>query len=244
MFESEYRDRMDAIRPPNMQQMPWRTVMSPSGFTHTAWNACPLPLLLLVPGMLAHPVCSIPLPIPHFWDLTGQAWLQLTLALFLHTCPLELAVCPPCRLHGSWASQPGLRVGTVIMAVQLPVKANLSSSIFFLRCLISKSLSFSNLYNRPFSSTVSLSWSRSCSISSSSTLQGKGRITGAQASVAQVCCPWLGTGWWLELACIKQEWRIKGNLNEQIFSILFSKQWSRTHAHKWKERQALNAMVY
>lgn len=66
MFESEYRDRMDAISPPNMQQMPWRTVMSPSGFTHTAWNACPLPLLLPVPGMLAHPACSIPLPIPHF----------------------------------------------------------------------------------------------------------------------------------------------------------------------------------
>ena len=109
MFESEYRDRMDAISPPNMQQMPWRTVMSPSGFTHTAWNACPLPLLLPVPGMLAHPACSIPLPIPHFWDLTGQAWLQLTLALFLHTCPLELAVCPPCRLHGSWASRPRLK---------------------------------------------------------------------------------------------------------------------------------------
>lgn len=49
------------------------------------------------------------------------------------------------------------RAETVATAVELPVKANLSSSIFFLRCLISKSLSFSNLYNRPFSSTVSLS---------------------------------------------------------------------------------------
>lgn len=61
---------------------------------------------------------------------------------------------------------------------ELPVKANLSSSIFFLRCLISKSLSFSSLYNRPFSSTVSLSCSRRCVISSSSILQGKGRIIG------------------------------------------------------------------
>lgn len=95
--------------------------------------------------------------IPALWNL-------------LFVCPVGFMAAGPADLD--------FRVGTVITAVQLPVKANLSSSIFFLRCLISKSLSFSNLYNRPFSSTVSLSWSRSCSISSSSTLQGKGRITG------------------------------------------------------------------
>ena len=247
MFEPEHWDRMDAISPPNMQQMPWRTVTSPSGFTHTAWNACPLPLLFSCSRFLA---CWPTLPAPFLCpslisgtrvDKPDYSWplhSLFTLALWnwLFVCPVGSMAAGPADLD--------FRVGAVMIAVQLPVKANLSSSIFFLRCLISKSLSFSNLYNRPFSSTFSRSWSRSCSISSSSTLQGKGRITGAQASMAQVCCPWLGTGWWLELFCIKQEGEIKGNLNEQIFSILFSKQWSRTHAHKWKEQQALNAVVY
>ena len=119
-------------------------------------------------------------PPPSFLELVWTGRLDYSWPLHsLFTLALRnwLFVCPV----GSMAAGPAdldFRVGAVLIAVQLPVKANRSSSIFFLRCLISKSLSFSNLYNRPFSSTVSWSWSRSCSISSSSTLQGKGIITG------------------------------------------------------------------
>lgn len=206
------------------------TVMSPSGLTHTAWNACPLLLLLPALGMLAHPACSIPLPIPHFWDLSGQAWLQLTLALSLHTCLWNLLfVCPV----GSMAAGPAdldFRVGTVITAVQLPVKANLSSSIFFWDVWFqspSPSATYIIARSHPLFPWVDPEAVRS---HLQAPCKGKAESQGAQASVAQFCCPWLGTGWWLELVCIKHEWGIEGNLNEQIFSILFSKQWS-WHMH-------------
>lgn len=43
----------------------------------------------------------------------------------------------------------------------VPARASLSSSLFFFRCLISKSFSLRSLKRRPFSSFSSLSWSRS-----------------------------------------------------------------------------------
>lgn len=138
--------------------------MSPSGVANTAQNAR-LPFRAStswragVLGLVFRSILSL-IPRTCLDSVTAPDPLALSLGhLPSGTCCLLCREGPTAAGPGPQHTQ-GLRGGGRVAALTmaaLPVKANLSSSIFFLRCLISKSLSFNSLYSRPFSSAVSLS---------------------------------------------------------------------------------------
>lgn len=138
--------------------------MSPSGVANTAQNAR-LPFRASTSWRAGVLGLVFPLyPLSHSQDLSGQLDRARPLGTLSGAPALwnplfAVPGRPPAAGPGPQHTQ-GLRGGGGVAALTmaaLPVKANLSSSIFFLRCLISKSLSFNSLYSRPFSSAVSLS---------------------------------------------------------------------------------------
>lgn len=90
-------------------------------------------------------------------------FLDNSTILVAATSPVKPDVPKQGQVHKSWRSCDKSITSHLCKLsgnyIIIPAKAMISSSLFFFRCLISKSFSLKSLKSRPFSSFSSLSWS-------------------------------------------------------------------------------------
>lgn len=90
--------------------------------------------------------------------------LDSSIILVAATSPAKSDV--PEQMSGSCHISLQITTGDAAVFSIIRAKSSRPSSLFFFRCLISKSFSLRSLKSRPFSSLSSLSWSCKCSTSS------------------------------------------------------------------------------